>query len=213
MEGIYGSGKYCPGEPEARAGTPGSGSKDDCLDLDQLSDILRTSTDPAKLLDAWRGWHTISPPLRPLFQKYVELGNKGARELGFADMGAMWRSKYDMPRRRFPGRDGQAVGAGEAAVSFTARLRALEAAGEIRRPGSGQRSHPRASAGQHVGAGMGEHLSAGCAEGRRSRLRFDGHSEGPGNAAAGHGEVRRALFHFAGIRAAAENVLGALACS
>src|SRR3984957_4551372 len=91
MEGIYGSGKYCSGP-----------SKDSCLDLDQLDDILKTSTDPAKLLDAWRGWHTISPPMRPLFQKYVELGNKGARELGFADMGAMWRSKYDMPPEAFP---------------------------------------------------------------------------------------------------------------
>ena len=40
--------------------------------------------------------------MRPLFQKYVELGNKGARELGFADMGAMWRSKYDMPPDAFP---------------------------------------------------------------------------------------------------------------
>ena len=79
-----------------------SSSKDACLDLDQLSEILRTSTDPAKMLDAWRGWHAISPPMRPLFQKYVELGNKGARELGFADMGAMWRSKYDMPADAFP---------------------------------------------------------------------------------------------------------------
>src|SRR5204863_2134960 len=26
-----------------------------------------------------------------------ELGNKGARELGYKDMGALWRSKYDMP--------------------------------------------------------------------------------------------------------------------
>ncbi len=91
MEGIYGSGKYCPND-----------SKDACLDLDQLSDILRASTDPAKLLDAWRGWRTISPPIRPLFEKYVELGNKGARELGFADTGAMWRSKYDMPADAFP---------------------------------------------------------------------------------------------------------------
>ena len=96
MEGIYGSGKYCP------AGSTTSAPSDQCLDLDQLSEILRTSTDPAKLLDAWRGWHTISPPMRPLFQKYVELGNKGARELGFADMGAMWRSKYDMPPEAFP---------------------------------------------------------------------------------------------------------------
>jgi peptidyl-dipeptidase A len=96
MEGTYGSGSYCP------AGASGNTNKDACLDLDQLSEILRTSTDPAKMLDAWRGWHAISPPMRPLFQKYVELGNKGARELGFADMGAMWRSKYDMPADAFP---------------------------------------------------------------------------------------------------------------
>jgi peptidyl-dipeptidase A len=49
------------------------------------------------LLDVWRGWHAIAPPIRPLFRRYVELGNKGARELGFRDTGAMWRSKYDMP--------------------------------------------------------------------------------------------------------------------
>jgi peptidyl-dipeptidase A len=83
MEGMYGRGKYCA--------TP-----DKCQDLEELSSVLRTSTDAKELLDAWRGWHTISPPIRPLFQKYVALGNKGARELGFADMGAMWRSKYDM---------------------------------------------------------------------------------------------------------------------
>jgi peptidyl-dipeptidase A len=97
MEGIYGSGKYCTG-----TGASGGASKDECLDVDQLSAVLQTSTDPAKLLDAWRGWHTISPPMRPLFQKYVELGNKGARELGFADMGAMWRSNYNMPAAAFP---------------------------------------------------------------------------------------------------------------
>jgi len=104
MEGIYGSGKSCPaggGSGNASGSALGSASGSECLDLDQLSDILRTSTDPQKLLDAWRGWRTISPPMRPLFQKYVELGNKGARELGFDDMGAMWRSKYDMPPEAF----------------------------------------------------------------------------------------------------------------
>src|SRR5277367_4579907 len=107
MEGIYGSGKYCPAGKTLTVLSSGANSTAisltaECLDLDQLSDILRTSTDPAKLLDAWRGWRTVSPPMRPLFQKYVELGNKGAKELGFADMGAMWRSKYDMPPDAFP---------------------------------------------------------------------------------------------------------------
>jgi peptidyl-dipeptidase A len=89
MEGMYGEGKYCP--------TAGK-----CLDLDELSTILRTSTDPKELLDAWSGWHAIAPSIRPLFRRYVELGNKGARELGFADTGAMWRSKYDTPPDAFP---------------------------------------------------------------------------------------------------------------
>jgi peptidyl-dipeptidase A len=89
MEGMYGEGKYCY--------TPGK-----CLDLEELSTILRTSRDPKELLDVWRGWHAIAPPIRPLFRRYVELGNKGARELGFQDTGAMWRSKYDMLPEAFP---------------------------------------------------------------------------------------------------------------
>jgi peptidyl-dipeptidase A len=90
MEGAYGKGKYCP---------PG---KEKCLDLEDITKIMATSRDAAELLDVWRGWHAIAPPLRKGFARYVELANKGARELGFADTGAMWRSKYDMPPADFP---------------------------------------------------------------------------------------------------------------
>ena len=89
LEGAYGKGKYCPG-----AGKP-------CLDIEAVTRIMATSANPAELLDAWRGWHTISPPMRKDFQRFVELSNKGARELGFKDTGAMWRSKYDMPADDF----------------------------------------------------------------------------------------------------------------
>jgi peptidyl-dipeptidase A len=89
MEGTYGKGKYCPQGKSA------------CLDLEDLSRILRTSTDARELREAWTGWHTISPPMKHDFERYIALGNKGARELGFADMGAMWRSKYDMPPDAF----------------------------------------------------------------------------------------------------------------
>jgi peptidyl-dipeptidase A len=89
LEGAYGKGKYCPA-----AGKP-------CLDIEAVTRIMATSTDPAEVLDAWRGWHTISPPMRKDFQRFVELSNKGARELGFKDTGAMWRSKYDMPADDF----------------------------------------------------------------------------------------------------------------
>ncbi|HVR70205.1 MAG TPA: M2 family metallopeptidase [Vicinamibacteria bacterium] len=91
MEGVYGRGKYC---------RPG-GSGEDCRDINALSRIMAESRDEKELLDVWRGWRTISPPLRDPYARYVELGNQGARELGFPDMGAMWRSKYDVPPDAF----------------------------------------------------------------------------------------------------------------
>jgi peptidyl-dipeptidase A len=84
MEGTYGKGKYCRKE-------------NDCLDLGQLSKIIAESRDPKELTEAWTGWHSIAPPIKADFARYVELANEGAKELGFADTGAMWRSKYDMP--------------------------------------------------------------------------------------------------------------------
>jgi peptidyl-dipeptidase A len=39
--------------------------------------------------------------MRQRYARYVELANQGARELGFADAGAMWRSNYDMPADEF----------------------------------------------------------------------------------------------------------------
>jgi peptidyl-dipeptidase A len=84
MEGTYGKGKYCPSGPAS------------CQDLEELSKTLAESRDPKALLEAWTGWHAISKPIRQDFVRYVELANKGARQLGFKDNGAMWRSKYDM---------------------------------------------------------------------------------------------------------------------
>jgi peptidyl-dipeptidase A len=89
MEGTYGKGKYCPQ------------GKEKCLDLQEIEKIMAESRDPAQLLDVWRGWHTISIPIKPEYARFVELANKGAKELGFPDTGAMWRSKYDMPPDEF----------------------------------------------------------------------------------------------------------------
>ena len=83
MESAYGRGKYCP-------------DQDTCWDLQVMSKMLVESQDENHLREVWRGWRTISPPMREQFTRYVELGNKGARELGFTDLGSMWRSQYDM---------------------------------------------------------------------------------------------------------------------
>ena len=85
MEGDYGKGKYCP-----------EGDKGKCLSLGDLEDIIGTSRDPEELKRAWVGWHQIAIPIRKDYVRFVELSNKGAKEMGFDDTGAMWRSKYDM---------------------------------------------------------------------------------------------------------------------
>jgi peptidyl-dipeptidase A len=62
-----------------------------------MTRILATSRDEALLREVWTGWREVSVPMRPDFRRFVELGNAGARELGYADVGALWRSAYDMP--------------------------------------------------------------------------------------------------------------------
>lgn len=88
MEGIYGKGEYCPDGEE-------------CKDLGELSRILANDRDAGELLEAWTGWRTVSPPMREMYRRFVEIANDGAAELGFDDLGAMWRSGYDMPPDRF----------------------------------------------------------------------------------------------------------------
>jgi peptidyl-dipeptidase A len=90
MESLYGRGRYCPGEGD-----------DGCLTLDDMSRVMSGSRDADRLLEMWRGWHSVSPPLRDMYRRFVELANKGARELGFDDLGVMWRSSYDMPEGEF----------------------------------------------------------------------------------------------------------------
>jgi peptidyl-dipeptidase A len=41
--------------------------------------------------------------MKALFAREVELANEGAAELGFDDLGTMWRSGYDMDPAAFPG--------------------------------------------------------------------------------------------------------------
>jgi len=89
LTGMYGKGEYCYANGR-------------CLDLGHLSDIMAESRDPDALLEAWNGWREISVPMKSLYARQVELANEGANELGFSDLGSMWRSAYDMPAEDFP---------------------------------------------------------------------------------------------------------------
>ncbi|MBM4282338.1 MAG: M2 family metallopeptidase [Deltaproteobacteria bacterium] len=94
MTSLYGKGKHCK---------KGKDGKEECRDLEQLTNVMQKSRDWNELLDAWNGWHTVSPPIQPLFQKYVALVNEGSKNLGFDDDGALWKSRYDMSPAQFEG--------------------------------------------------------------------------------------------------------------
>ena len=69
------------------------------LNLEQLSEILAKSRDPKELQQAWEGWHTISPSMKTDYARMVEIGNAGAKELGFENIADMWLANYDMPSK------------------------------------------------------------------------------------------------------------------
>ena len=87
LEAMYGEGKYCKGGK--------------CQNLDDLSDVIATSRNYDALTEAWTGWHSIAKPMRPKYQRFAALANEGARELGYADVGVLWRSRYDMSAADF----------------------------------------------------------------------------------------------------------------
>ncbi len=87
----YGKGKWCPA----------AGVDSKCLDITAVEHILATSHDPEELRNAWIGWHAIGAPMRQRYARLVELGNEGSRELGYSDVGGIWRSMYDMPPDQF----------------------------------------------------------------------------------------------------------------
>lgn len=88
LEATYGKGQYCRKE-------------DDCLNLVQMGRTMAVSRDEAELREMWEGWRTVSVPMRADYAREVEIANKGAQSLGFADVGKLWRSNYDATPEAF----------------------------------------------------------------------------------------------------------------
>jgi peptidyl-dipeptidase A len=89
LDADYGKGKWCP-DPNKP-----------CLDVTAVTKLMATSRDPEELKRAWLGWHAIGAPMRQRYARMVELGDEGARQLGYSDVGALWRANYDMPPDSF----------------------------------------------------------------------------------------------------------------
>jgi peptidyl-dipeptidase A len=88
MQGIYGKGKG------TLAGQPVNGS--------DIEAAMGTNRNPAELKEMWTSWHdNVGKPMKEDYARLVALSNEGAKELGYDDVGALWRSNYDMPPEEF----------------------------------------------------------------------------------------------------------------
>jgi len=82
MDSVYSTGKFL--------------FKGKMITLDDAVELMASSRDPADLKALWEGWHSISPVMKADYETLAAMANEGAKELGYADTGALWRSGYDM---------------------------------------------------------------------------------------------------------------------
>ena len=69
---------------------------------DDAEALMGDLRNPAELKEIWQSWHeNVGRPMRQDYTRMVEIANQGAKELGYADTGAMWRSNYDMSPEEF----------------------------------------------------------------------------------------------------------------
>jgi len=92
LNGSYGKGKYCPDS---------AAKPDTCLGIDDLEERMAKSRDPKELTAMWTGWHKVGAPMKDRYSRFVQLSDQGAREIGFADTGVLWRAGYDMTPEQF----------------------------------------------------------------------------------------------------------------
>jgi peptidyl-dipeptidase A len=88
LQSTYGKGKG------TLKGQPINGS--------DIEEAMGTNRSPEELKEMWVSWHdNVGTPMKGDYARLVEIANQGATELGYKDLGAMWRAGYDMPPEAF----------------------------------------------------------------------------------------------------------------
>ncbi len=201
MRGVYGKGKWCPDPAKAES----------CMNIDDITKLLATSRNEKEIRAAWEGWHTISPPIKKDYQRFAELSNKGAKELGFADTGAMWRAKYDMAPDAFTkelDRLWDQVRPLYLQLHAYVRMKLHQKYGDVV---PAERAAAGAPARQHLGPGLVERLRPRRSGQRRRRLLTDRHPQAPQDERDRHGQGRRALLLLDRPGTVATDLLGTIA--
>jgi peptidyl-dipeptidase A len=88
IQGLYGKGHG------TLRGQPINGS--------DIEEAMATDRNPDELKEMWLSWHdSVGTPMKADYVRMVDIANAGARELGYADTGALWRANYDMSPDQF----------------------------------------------------------------------------------------------------------------
>jgi len=88
MQGVYGKGQG------TLLGKPINGS--------DIEAEMGTNRNPDQLREMWTSWHdNVGKPVKADYVRLVAMGNEGAQGLGYADVGTLWRSNYDMTPEAF----------------------------------------------------------------------------------------------------------------
>jgi len=73
-----------------------------------LEEMMGTVRDPARLEEIWTKWREVpvveddeGRTMKTDYAAMAALANEGARELGFDDVGSMWRARYDLAPAEF----------------------------------------------------------------------------------------------------------------
>ena len=152
--------------------------------------------------------------MRPQYRRFVELSNQGAKELGFADTGAMWRARYDMPPDEFAAElDRLWLQVRPLYLSLHAyvRRKLREHYGANVVPAHGP--IPADLLGNMWAQDWGDIYPLVAPRRRRSGLRPHHDPEGPQDRSAADGPLWRTLLRIAGICAAARRRSGNARCS
>ncbi len=116
MDAVYGTAKFkLPDAQFAKAKDILGDDADNVLEQYEAVRLMANARDPELLAATWSGWRTLSQPMNESKTQQVQLDgelkgysmaedyadmvkiiNEGARELGYADAGALWRAGYDM---------------------------------------------------------------------------------------------------------------------
>jgi peptidyl-dipeptidase A len=84
-----------------RGNEPGTDFSGKSVRQDETEVLMRKLRNPAQLAEVWTKWNDYAARQKKDYVRMVEIANQGAKDLGYHDVGVLWRSGYDMTPEAF----------------------------------------------------------------------------------------------------------------